>query len=85
MYIEFTISNSGNYQAAGLSLMLIRRQLVEWSVKYNIPYKEKLVKNSLKVTFEDAENYTFFGLTWEPKTYSASRYRLVEPMARPPK
>ena len=84
MYIEFTLPHGSAGQAAAHSLLLIRRQLVDWSIQHNIPYKEKLVKYVLKVTFDDPNNYTFFGLTWEPKSYAAGRYRLVEPM-NPPK
>lgn len=85
MYIEFSLPNGSAGQAAAHSLIVIRKQLVEWSIQHNIPYNEKLSKYILKVTFEDPNHYTFFGLTWEPRSYAAKRYRLVEPMDPPPK
>lgn len=84
MYIEFQLPPNKGLSITH-AMLFIRKELVEWSIKYQIPYKEKFVKDKIKVTFTDPEHYTFFGLTWEPKTYSAARYRLVEPMAKPPK
>lgn len=85
MYIEFSLPNGAAGQAAAYSLRAIRKELEDWSLKHNIPYNEKLNKYIFKVTLADPEHYTFFGLTWEPRSYAATRFRLVEPMSRPPK
>lgn len=85
MYIEFTLPVGISGMSGAHALLLIRKDLVTWYLKHNIEYKEKLVKNLLKVTLPKEEDYSFFGLTWEPHSYASRRYKLVEPMARPPK
>lgn len=85
MYIEFCLPQGASGLSATHAILFIRKDLIEWSIKYRIQYKEKFVKDKIKVTFSDPEHYTFFGLTWEPAYQISSRYRLVEPMAKPPK
>lgn len=63
MYIEFNLPKDSG-QAAAHSLILIRKVLVEWGVKYNIPYTEKTVKYTHRVCFDDTKHYSFFAMTW---------------------
>jgi hypothetical protein len=86
MYLEFRLPLGAGGQSAANALYYVRRDLTAWSEKYHIDYKEKLVKYTLRVFFEDPEIYTFFGLTWNPKYSrwaSSIDYRLVEPMSPP--
>lgn len=83
MYLEFSLPHGAAGQAAGHALLCIRKDLVDWAIKYDIVYKEKLVKYTLRVFFQDLETYTFFGLTWVPNFHSSKNYRLVEPMDPP--
>jgi hypothetical protein len=84
MYIQFDLNTDIFGLSNGHALLLIRRELIEWSIKYNISYKEKTVKNTYRVIFNNLETYTFFGLTWDPTYPFCKHYRLIEPM-NPPK
>ena len=79
MYIEFSLPNGAAGQAAAHSLLIIRKALVEWGLKYNIPYAEKTIKNSHRVTFDDDAHYAFFAMTWnsDRKFYALGRWRIV--------
>lgn len=81
MYVEFKLPFKEGMLKYTKELLSIRKELVNWSIKYGIQYKEKIIKNVVKVTFSNPEHYTFFGLTWD---HSAAQCRLVEPM-KPPK
>jgi len=83
MYIEFQLPNGSAGQAAAHSLLAIRKDLVEWAIKHNVKYTEKLHKLKLKVTLPTVEDYTFFGLTWEPIYRASLVYRFVEPLDKP--
>lgn len=79
MYIEFMLPNGSAGQAAAHSLLIIRRELVEWSMKYDIPYTEKTVKYTHRVCFDNPDHYSFFSLTWnlDRKYYALGRYHIV--------
>ena len=84
MYIEFSIQwpFPGPNKFSPTALSLIRYDLARWSDKHKIPFKEKTIKDKHRVIFSDPENYTFFGLTFDPE-YEASRcYKFVEPMKK---
>lgn len=83
MYIEFQLPNASAGQAAAHALLAIRKDLSEWSIKHNINYTEKLHKLMFKVTLPTAEDYTFFGLTWEPYYRASLQFRFVEPLDKP--
>lgn len=83
MYIEFRLPNGSAGQAAAHSKRLIDIQMQEWSELHEIPYKTKLVKYTYRVIFDNPENYSFWALTWEPRSYSARRWSLIEPMSPP--
>jgi len=62
MYLKFWLSNG--QRPAGTELLLLRRGLIDWSQKYNIPYTEKTVKLTHRVCFNRPEEYTFFMMSW---------------------
>jgi len=86
MYVEFRLTANDDRSPirAELALHLINRDLHAWSDKYDIPYKTKVHKLTKRVMFDDIETYSFFALTFESTSYTASRWCLVEPM-NPPK
>jgi hypothetical protein len=87
MYVEFRLASkddSSNHRV-DLALFLINRDLHTWSDKYDIPYKTKIHKLTKRVIFDRPETYSFFALTFEPTSYTAQRWSLVEPMSSPKK
>lgn len=68
MYIEFRLSSD-----------LVRTKLNAWAVKYNIKYRTKVFKYTLRVTFDSDESYTLFAMTWVPHSEHPewTTYRLV--------
>jgi hypothetical protein len=76
MYIEFQLSDITKNSASHI-LMVIERELEKWSQHHNIAYRSKTVKLTHRVTFDDDNLYSFFGITWNPKSYAAQRWRFV--------
>lgn len=76
MYIEFALS-PGTYHV----LYKIQAALLEWSVKYDIPYTQKTFKWNHRVAFDNDEFYTFFILTWNPQVpgynHDLRQFRIV--------
>ena len=68
MYIEFQLPSD-----------FVRNKLSAWAVKYNIKYRTKVFKYTLRVTFDSDESYTLFAMTWvtDPKHPSWTNYRLI--------
>ena len=77
MYIEFKlpVHNPSPAQALGI----IRDELYHWAAKYEVEYKTKLYKYTLRVTFDSDDIYTLFGVTWvpHPRFPSWTNYRLI--------
>ena len=69
MYIEFRLSSD-----------LVRNKLSAWAAKYNIKYRTKVFKYTLRVTFDSDEYYTLFAMTWNPGQNKLLKYSLIEPM-----
>ena len=69
MYIEFQLSSD-----------LVRNKLNAWAIKYNIKYRTKVFKYTLRVTFDSDESYTLFAMTWNPGQNELLKYSLIEPM-----
>jgi hypothetical protein len=69
MYIEFSLPSD-----------FVRSKLSVWAVKYNIKYRTKVFKYTLRVTFDSDESYTLFALTWNPTQNEWLKYSLIEPM-----
>lgn len=60
------------------TLYAIRDALLAWSTKHNIPYKQKTIKYTHRVTFDNDEFYTFFTLTWNPQeSHVLRQFRIV--------
>lgn len=86
MYLEFRLPTGAGGMAAQYTNSVLNRNLHQWSDRYCIPYKKKIHKYTVRVTFDDEENYSFFAMTWNPVaekmlSYLAN-YRLIEPMSR---
>jgi hypothetical protein len=79
MYIEFVLPTGAGGLGAQHAAYEIKKQLFDWSNKYQLPYKIKIVKYTLRVILESAETYNFFALTFE----SQRRWYFVEPMSTP--
>ena len=74
MYIEFSHLPTANaWRALGT-------ELHDWAAKYNIQYRQKIIKLTLRVTFESDESYTLFAMTWNPGQNKLLKFQLIEPM-----
>ena len=79
MYIEFQLPQGAGGMAAAHALGRIRDKLHNWAAKYQVDYRTKIFKYTLRVTFDSDDSYTLFRLTWvvDPKYPSWTNYRLV--------
>jgi hypothetical protein len=83
VYIEFALPTSAH--AAGLILKELDNRIAAWSERYAVLYRRKIVKYTLRITFDDEEMYHFFALTWQTAshndvlTYHLKNFRFVEP------
>jgi hypothetical protein len=71
MYIEFTNSNRDSWHS-NIVLGLFLESVDNWARSHQIKYKAKLVKDKIKITFSDAENYSFFALSFKFDSYYRS-------------
>jgi hypothetical protein len=79
MYIEFQLPTGAGGQTASYALRTIQTKLTAWTKKYSIEYRQKIIKYTLRITFDADESYTLFALTWtvDPKHPSWTTYRLI--------
>ena len=80
MYIEFRLPRgAGGPDQASYALSIVQKKLVLWAAKYEVEYRTKVFKYTLRVTFDSDEYYTLFGLTWvlDPKHPSWTNYQLI--------
>ena len=80
MYIEFWLPRgAGGPDQASYALSIVQKKLVLWAAKYEVEYRTKVFKYTLRVTFDSDESYTLFAMTWvaDPKHPSWTNYRLV--------
>jgi hypothetical protein len=84
MYIEFRLPQGAGGMTATHALAVLRDRLYNWAAKYQVEFRAKPFKYTLRVTFDSDDSYTLFGLTWvtDPKYPSWTNYRLIEPMNR---
>lgn len=75
MYIEFRIQDNVPRMVIARAHASIGTNLAEWAEKYNIQYRQKIHKYTLRVTFDKDEFYTLFALTWVSPEWTT--YRLV--------
>jgi hypothetical protein len=72
MYIEFDVKH--------IYLPTLIKELDNWYYTHQIQFHIKKMNYKLKVTFAEPEHYTFFCLTWNPKSVNTREYKLIEPM-----
>ena len=75
MYLEFRIQDNVPRMVIARAHAAIGTNLAEWAEKYNIRYRQKIHKHTLRVTFNEDESYTLFALTWVAPEWTT--YRLV--------
>lgn len=75
MYLEFRIQDNVPRMVIARAHAAIGTNLAEWAEKYNIRYRQKIHKYTLRVTFDEDESYTLFALTWVSPKWTT--YRLV--------
>ena len=80
MYIEFRLPRgAGGPDQASYALSIVQKKLVLWAAKYEVEYRTKVFKYTLRVTFDSDESYTLFAMTWVPHPDHPewTSYRLV--------
>ena len=80
MYIEFRLPRgAGGPDQASHALSIVQKKLVLWAARYEVEYRTKVFKYTLRVTFDSDESYTLFALTWvpDPRHPSWTNYRLI--------
>ena len=79
MYIEFQLPPGNGGITASHALGVILNQFRKWAEKHSIEYRQKIIKHTLRITFDSDESYTLFALTWvaDPKHPSWTTYRLI--------
>jgi hypothetical protein len=80
MYIEFRLPRgAGGPDQASYALSIVQKKLVLWAAKYEVEYRTKVFKYTLRVTFDSDESYTLFAMTWvpHPEHPEWTTYRLV--------
>lgn len=80
MYIEFALPSNPaftNNRPIAIALNIIETELKAWGDHYGISYTSKTVKLFHRVCFEREDLYSFFAVTWKPKSYTAGRWRFV--------
>lgn len=79
MYIEFRLPMGAGGMTANYVVAVIRHDLTAWASKYNVEYRNKVFKYTLRVTFDSDELYILFAMTWQhnPKYPSWTSYRLI--------
>lgn len=78
MYIEFRLPNGAGGMAAGHAAHFIRKEIAKWADNYNVPYKTKVHKHTLRLCLESDAAYTHFQLSWNPNMGAATRYSIIE-------
>jgi hypothetical protein len=85
MYIEFYLAPST------ISVVVVKQIISDeidcWANRYDILYRTKIVRQTLRLTFDQDSYYTLFVTTWKPPKIPNMpewqiRYCIVEPMAR---
>ena len=80
MYIEFRLPRgAGGPDQASYALSIVQKKLVLWAAKYEVEYRTKVFKYTLRVTFDSDESYTLFAMTWvaDPKHPEWTTYHLI--------
>ena len=73
MYIKFDIPRWH-------LVSILTGDLNEWSDRYDISFRFKMVNHTCRVTFDNDRYYSFFATTWNPSDPELRNYQLIEPM-----
>lgn len=77
MYVQFDLITDQGVK----SLSSITDQLRLWTLRYEVDcYRTKIIKGTLRMTFDNHQHYSLFAMTWNPEQNSLFDYRLIEPM-----
>jgi hypothetical protein len=76
MYIEWRLPKDVAYAMR----VWIHKEIDDWAKKYSIAYKTKSIKYTYRLILKSEEQYTFFGLTWNPQGDNWLNYSIKDPM-----
>jgi hypothetical protein len=62
------------YQQVGI---IIHEEVAAWAHKYTISTTWSQVGDTIKIEFPEAKHYTWFRLTWQPKSHATSWQRIT--------
>ena len=74
MFIEFSLGEGVGSLPAYQKLELIKEEIKNWSVRYDIPYTQKTIKHTHRLAFDQDRYYTVFATTWT----SNLEYRIID-------
>lgn len=79
MYLVFDLPAAGvdTYPSAHVVAYWLHNELDKWNNRYQIEYRTKYHKNTLRLVFGNETEYHFFMLSWNPDMYIAG-HRLDE-------
>ena len=81
MYIEFDLLPDVDMapgHRAGANLRIVQEHMLTWGERYGIPYREKTIKYTHRVTFDQDQTYSFWAMTWNPEQHKIlAQYRIV--------
>lgn len=84
MYIEFRLPQGAGGQTAYYALSVIQTEIAHWLEQHHVAVKQKTIKYTHRLTFDDDRHYTLFAMSWNPKHRdqypSWLDYHLIEPM-----
>jgi hypothetical protein len=90
MYIEFYLPNDSALNFSTNVVNFIQQSIIQsvdaWSGKHGIAYRSKLLRKTLRITFDHDSYYTLFVTSWCPPQVGQIHewwftYRIVEPMS----
>jgi hypothetical protein len=73
MYIQFVLPHGGAGIPAAHKLWALKADIKEWAQRYEIAYRQKTVKHTHRVTFDDDAHYVLFAMSWP----SSIPYQLI--------
>lgn len=79
MYIEFWLPSGAGGMATGYAVSVIKQEIESWAQKYHVAYRTKVVKYTLRLSFNNQQDYVHFQLSWNPSHIVSTRYTIVEP------
>jgi hypothetical protein len=81
MYIEFDLLPDVDMapgHRATANLRIVQEHMLIWGKRYGIPYREKTIKYTHRVTFDQDQTYSFWAMTWNPEQHKIlAQYRIV--------